>query len=305
MTLVETDSARRSGWEVYDRHFFSSARDRASRSAEAVAPYLVELLDPESVVDVGCGDGSWLAPFASRGVEILGVDGPWAKEALEIPSERFVAADLDLELDLGRRFDLVLSLEVAEHLEPASAPSFVATLARLGPVVVFSAAVPGQGGIDHLNEQWPEYWADLFAGEGFVPVDCLRNRFWSDERVAPYYAQNAVLFVEVDALERLPALRRELRGLDPVPPPPLVHPATLGKAVARLRHCERGESKSAEAREGDRRKLDRLGRRLTAIERSRWWRLGQAMGMVRTGAGRGFAPWAPRALGALRRRASG
>lgn len=305
---MAADRGGQSRLEVYDREFFSSTRRRASRSAEAVVPYLMDLLDPESVVDVGCGTGSWLTPFAARGVEILGVDGPWAEGDLEIPLERCIAADLSLGLDLDRRFDLVLSLEVAEHLDAASASSFVAALAKLGPLILFSAAVPGQGGTEHLNEQWPEYWAELFGEEGFVPVDCVRKRFWSDERVAPYYSQNAVLFIEPGSLQRLSALRAELEGSDNGLPLPLVHPASFAKALAavagarrelqvterrlrkelhaadkRLRRYERSERRSVRNSEIDRRELARLDRRLTALERSRWWRLGRRVGVVKAG----------------------
>jgi len=160
----------------------------------------MELVRPKSVVDFGCGTGTWLAVFSRYGVrEILGVDGPWIDhELLEIPSDRFVARDLSKPFYLDRQFDLVLSLEVAEHLPPESAHGFLDSLTRLGPIVLFSAAIPYQGGTGHLNEQWPEYWASLFERRGFNAVDCIRRRVWENPAVEWWYAQNAILLVRDD-----------------------------------------------------------------------------------------------------------
>ena len=63
--------------------------------------------------------------------------------------------DLAQPLQIDRRFDLALSLEVAEHLPPECGSEFVQTLTDLSSVILFSAAIPFQGGTDHLNEQWP------------------------------------------------------------------------------------------------------------------------------------------------------
>ncbi len=115
-----------------------------------------------------------------------------------------------MPLPLERTFDLVVSLEVAEHLPPESAPAFVGSLARLGPAVLFSAAIPYQGGEHHLNEQWPDYWAELFEQNGFVAIDCVRRNVWSDERVLYWYAQNTLLFVREEMVSGNEALVREL-----------------------------------------------------------------------------------------------
>ena len=147
----------------------------------------------------------------SQGVDdVLGVEGEWLDTSvLRIPADRMKVHDLTMPLDLGRRFDLALSLEVGEHLPASAAPELVRTLTRLAPVIAFSAAAPLQGGTHHLNERWPEYWAGLFAGHGFVPVDSLRPRFWLDEHVAWYYRQNMFLAVHPTALERYPILSSE------------------------------------------------------------------------------------------------
>jgi SAM-dependent methyltransferase len=213
------------GGDFYTKEFFTQQHEQSRRTAEIVVPLVLELVGPRSVVDVGCGTGTWLAVFLEHGVpDVFGVDGDYVDQrALEIPGGRFLAHDLGRPLELARRFDLVVSLEVGEHLPPERAETFVATLTTLGPIVLFSAAIPGQGGTAHLNEQWPSYWAQLFAARGYVHVDCLRRRLWHDESVAPWYAQNALLYVALDHLARDEALAR---FHDPCEPAPLalVHP---------------------------------------------------------------------------------
>jgi SAM-dependent methyltransferase len=196
---------------TYTPKFFGWAVDRTRSSAEAIVPLVLERVHPRSVVDVGCGIGVWLEAFATHGVDdYLGVDGPWVPhEALLIPEERFVAARLDSPLDLGRRFDLAVALEVAEHLPEHRAAGFVANLARLAPCILFSAAIPHQGGTDHLNEQWLDYWAEFFAAHGYAAVDGIRPVIWSDPDVLPFYRQNVVIFAMPDFVAQRPLLARD------------------------------------------------------------------------------------------------
>jgi SAM-dependent methyltransferase len=179
-------------------------------------------LQPAAVVDVGCGTGIWLAAFRDAGVaHIRGVDGDWVdRSALEVAQDAFTSADLSAPFDLGERFDLAVSLEVAEHLPPTSADGFIASLTALAPVVLFSAAIPWQGGTDHLNEQWPSYWADKFAAHGYVPVDSLRARIWNTWEIAWWYRQNAGYWVDQARLADHPTLAAHgSHGFAP-----LVHP---------------------------------------------------------------------------------
>ncbi|MHC4127672.1 MAG: class I SAM-dependent methyltransferase [Planctomycetota bacterium] len=212
----------------YDRRYFADHRAVALASARALVPHLLQLVRPRSVVDVGCGVGAWLSVFGEHGVsELLGVDGDHVpRDQLMIPPSSFLARDLSGALRLDRTFDLALSLEVAEHLPAGSAETFVDTLAGLAPVVVFSAAIPLQGGTGHVNERWQTYWAGLFAARGFVAVDALRPGLWDDERIAWWYRQNTIVYVGQDRLDDEPALgearrRTSDRMLD------VVHPALL------------------------------------------------------------------------------
>lgn len=213
---------------LYNTAFFAGHRAGSLASARLVVPAVLALVPARRVVDVGCGTGAWLSVFAEQCVgDVRGVDGPWVERArLLIPADRFVTADVGAPLppELGADYDLACCLEVGEHLPAAAAPTLVASLTRLAPVVLFSAAIPGQGGTGHVNEQWPTWWAALFAQQGFRPVDCLRPRLWNEPGVQWWYAQNTILYASDEGLRRNPALAAEARRLGDAPPLPLVHP---------------------------------------------------------------------------------
>lgn len=196
---------------------FYQRRDANTRaSAEAVVAPVVELVAPRSVVDVGCGVGTWLDVFRRAGVEdVFGLEGHWLDPArLEIPRERFLAHDLRQPVALGRRFDLAVSLEVAEHLPAACAQTFVDSLTGLAPVVLFSAAVPFQGGQHHVHERWPSWWAERFATRGYAVADAVRPVVWERPEVRVWYAQNTLLYVHRDYLARHPRLAAAVEATD-------------------------------------------------------------------------------------------
>jgi SAM-dependent methyltransferase len=211
--------------QPYTNDYYDALRDGARRSAAVVVPLVLGLVPARSVIDLGCGRGTWLAAFREHGAEeARGVDGDHVDRArLEVPADCFEAHDLTRPFRAGRRFDLAVSLEVAEHLPAEAADGLVESLCLLAPVVLFSAAAPYQGGEGHVNEQWPAYWAERFAARGHVPVDCLRRRIWDNSKVDWWYAQNAFLYVERGRLGADAALRRESEAAGPQALP-LVHP---------------------------------------------------------------------------------
>src|SRR6185437_11521231 len=202
--------------EHYTKSFYEGIRNGSVRSAEVIVPLVLDLVRPSSVVDVGCGDASWLAVFQRLGIEdVFGIDGDYVEpELLQIPRDRFEAVDLSKPFNLPRTFDLAISLEVAEHLPADCAPVFVESLTRLAPAVLFSAAIPFQGGNHHVNEQWPDKWAALFREHNYLPVDCIRKRVWENAAVEWWYAQNTLLFAHASLMESNMALKAEFEKTD-------------------------------------------------------------------------------------------
>jgi len=181
----------------YDEIFYNGQKEGSLKSARKVLPILMQLTDINSVIDVGCGLGTWLSVFNELGVEdIIGMDGSWVnRERLYIKKEKFIETDLENPIEISRKFDLAMSLEVAEHLSESNAENFVKYLTNLSHMVLFSAAIPNQGGTNHINEQWPDYWINLFKKNDFYVLDWIRGQVWNDSDIEVWYRQNIFLFI--------------------------------------------------------------------------------------------------------------
>jgi SAM-dependent methyltransferase len=182
-----------------------------------VVPLVMNIVKPSSILDVGCGTGTWLKAFEEIGVsDYVGVDGDYVqRDSLQIPNDKFFPVDLCETWSLNRKFDLAISLEVAEHLPESIAHQFVATLVSHADTILFSAAVPGQGGQHHVNEQWPLYWQEKFCKHGFYFHDVIRPLIWDNEKVEWWYRQNIFL------------LKKEKPAFLPFQSLALVHPQLL------------------------------------------------------------------------------
>jgi SAM-dependent methyltransferase len=194
----------------YPAELYEQTRNEVQSSAAAVVPLLYALFKPKTVLDVGCGEGWWAKEFQNQGALVAGIDG----EHVEPVIENFHVRDLEEHLSAvagwlaaddakaaDPKADLVLCLEVAEHLSPGRAESFVHELTASGKTVVFSAAIPGQGGAGHVNEQWPDYWVKLFRENGYSGTGGLRGQIWNDDAVAPWYRQNLFVFGDLGPLD--------------------------------------------------------------------------------------------------------
>lgn len=227
------------GPQQYSDRYFADRESAVEQSSRVVVDRLAGVLPefPASVVDVGSGPGAWLVEFQRRGTkEILGIDGPWLdKSSLLIPASSFRSQDLEQSLVVNRTFDLAVNLEVAEHLSRSRAESFVSDLTRLAPIVLFSAAIPGQGGTGHINEEWPDYWARVFARHDYLALDVLRPALWADARISYWYRQNLVLYVRAD---RLPLFSKVVQASLPADSLPLrlVHPDAFEAVREELRY---------------------------------------------------------------------
>jgi SAM-dependent methyltransferase len=173
-------------------------------SPKEIVPIIAQILKPKSVIDIGCGVGNFLREFKNNGIEdILGVDGEWADlDEIErnVGKNNFISYNLNNIYQPGMKYDLAISFEVAEHIDDNFANNFVKTLTNCSDNIVFSAAIPLQGGQNHINEQWNEYWIDKFDKLGYTCIDFLKPYFWDNENVFWWYKQNILFFTTTPKL---------------------------------------------------------------------------------------------------------
>lgn len=211
-----------------------SKNHHTTSAAEVILPHLLSLYSPRSILDVGCGKGTWLQVASKLGApDLLGIDGIDLRDKGDFQADvKFRQVDFRHPWNLNRKFDLALCLEVAEHLPEASAASFISSITQHADTVVFSAAIPNQPGYEHINCQWPAYWQGLFNNRKFACYDLFRMKFWEDQRVDPWYRQNLFLasFAPEDA-------GHEPRLVS------LIHPELYDQAIQYAVHAENERSK--------------------------------------------------------------
>ena len=181
---------------LYNEDFYKFIEE-SKIDEQIIMPLIIQWISPKSIVDFGCGEGRWLGEALRQNsdIDILGMDGAYInKERLNIPKENFRAVDLRENIFLEQRFDLAVSLEVAEHLEQKFADVFIDNITRASDQVLFSAAIPGQGGEHHVNEQWQSYWIEKFKNRGYYCDFSVRNYFWDDQRLSVWRKQNLLFF---------------------------------------------------------------------------------------------------------------
>ena len=216
---------------IYSQSFYEQRHQKTVHSAETVLSIVLEALPAvNSAIDFGCGVGTWLSVLREKGVEeIRGLDGPWVDRGLlEIPPQDFQQVDFEQPIALQQKYDLAMTLEVAEHISRNHAASFVDSLVSASDFVLFSAAIPFQGGSGHVNEQWPDYWAGMFSDRGYVALDFVRARIWNDPQIPTWYRQNILLFVAQTQLPRLEVAESHRVPLS------LVHPDSYLKEIEKM-----------------------------------------------------------------------
>ena len=210
---------------TYSEDYYKNRHKRTIYSANVVLSMLLEQVPKiQSAVDIGCGVGTWLSVLQEKGVkEIEGLDGKWVdQDLLEIPKDCFIPVDLGkMPIQLPQRYDLAISLEVAEHLSPELTDGLVSSLAGLADYVLFSAAIPFQGGRRHVNEQWQHYWVEKFRASGYEVYDFIRPKIWTDPHIPFPYRQNILFF------SKYPIARKATDGDACTMPLDLVHPDNL------------------------------------------------------------------------------
>ncbi len=186
----------------YDKSFFINRRALAQASAKSILKIIWPLTQPKSALDIGCATGIWLAECSNNGATtIKGVDGPWVPiDELEIDANNFQIHDLSQSTPaIEGEYDIALCIELAEHLTEESGKQLVKLLTSQAEVILFSAAIPGQGGTGHINENKQSYWHEFFSAYHFECFDVIRPHIWDDSGVNVIYKQNMLLYVKTDS----------------------------------------------------------------------------------------------------------
>lgn len=184
---------------IYSSDFYKSRQQLAQKSASIILKHLFSNIKINSVIDFGCGTGTWLHECREYDIEnILGIDGNWVDiKSLEINKHYFHNHDLSLTQYIpSKKFDLALCIEVAEHLPPAMGASLIESLINSSDIILFSSAVANQRGTGHLNEQPQEFWAKIFSQYKYDCIDFIRPVIWNDNVVNVIYKQNMLLYVK-------------------------------------------------------------------------------------------------------------
>jgi cyclopropane fatty-acyl-phospholipid synthase-like methyltransferase len=200
-------------WTAGHRHHNA---DRAARIASALKclKLVRGLLPIDSVIDFGCGIGAWLHAAQTLGAQsVIGLEGKWIRGCdTVVDQDRIEVVDLASESPtFSKEFDLAMSIEVAEHLPETAADGFCSSMVSASDHILFSAAIPGQGGIGHCNEQPLPYWVTKFWQRGYVPIEPIRPYIATDRSIHPWLRQNLIMFVNYDTLIRADALLRFAR----------------------------------------------------------------------------------------------
>lgn len=186
--------------DIYSNEYVKQLDNASLPSSRIIAKSIIENFKPQSVADVGCGTGALLFSLTELGVNrTFGLEySDWGLKWCKNRSLNVKQFDLRKEKMVKYdRFDLVCSLEVGEHLPDTLADVYVNAIVALGDIVLFSAAIPGQGGTNHINEQPNSYWITKFAAAGFIhdaTLSMLLRSEWSKTDIAWYYAKNVMVF---------------------------------------------------------------------------------------------------------------
>jgi SAM-dependent methyltransferase len=160
---------------IHQHGYWLDGADLPHRHDEGLEPALVEFCRGLSVVDFGCGLGTYVAAMRLAGIDARGYDGN--PHTAELTGGSCGVLDLTERHWLGRAFDVVVCLEVLEHIPGAMESLALDNLDRhCGRWLVLSWAAPDQGGHGHVNERPADYVAEAMLGRGFEREKKHRDR---------------------------------------------------------------------------------------------------------------------------------
>lgn len=184
---------------------FQNSILRTYSAAKTIVPVVAEIIGiPKSIIDLGGGAGAFLKVFKEIGTEkVVSIDHPSikAKDLLINPDE-FIPCNLSQQLPSPIKSELAISTEFAEHISKSRSRSVVEFLTSCSDIILFSSAIPGQGGIGHINEQRPDFWRNLFQSIGYERLDIIRQKIIFDHSIPFWFRQNLFLYVNQQILEQ-------------------------------------------------------------------------------------------------------
>jgi predicted RNA methylase len=173
----------------------------------AIAETIIKEYQPKRIIDFGCGTGDLARAFASRGVTVVAIDGYSTPDFSAYSNIHFTKVDLNnvaatqkFLKQFEAKFDLAISIEVAEHLNPDVSSSFIEWMTSMADVIVFSAAVPSQDGDGHINCRSRSDWYQFIKQHEYVIADTLRQHFTLNPRLGLWHKFNIVDYVQKDSV---------------------------------------------------------------------------------------------------------
>jgi SAM-dependent methyltransferase len=188
----------------YNDHYFNSKifdYDYAPIANAIKAQYA-----PKSIIEIGCGNGDLSKLLSREGIAVTAIDGYSAPNFSKDNLITFYKVDLNEAFavkafftSLDRKFDVAICMEVAEHLKPEVSEQLIESLTSVSDVIIFSAAVPEQGGDGHINCRNRLFWHNLFEQNKFFLRDTIRSKIRQNPRVGRWYALNTLDYTRVNS----------------------------------------------------------------------------------------------------------
>jgi glycosyltransferase involved in cell wall biosynthesis len=181
------------GWYQMREISFNQIEHEEGPFAKRLAEWIAENIKPETVLDVGCGPGTYVNAMRECGIEAIGIDN----------DPRIIGKDYlkhESLFDTEEKSGLAVCLEVAEHIDPELSESVAKSVAETvlpGGILIWSAAHPGQGGTGHINCQPKEFWHGLLQSNGLARDRELENQMIShisNGYHMGWFIQNAMIF---------------------------------------------------------------------------------------------------------------
>ena len=190
---------------MYDEKYYKKHETGSYISALQILKYITSFIDIKSVIDFGCGMGTWCKAIEDLGISnILGIDQHiYDSKYMLIPEKNYMRYDLRKELLFSHKVDIAISVEVAEHIEEEYSERFIHNLCMCSDLILFSAALPFQGGTGHVNEKSCTFWANIFNKFKYKPIDCIRPHFWNNKQIEVWYRNNCILYAEKKLYQKL------------------------------------------------------------------------------------------------------